>query len=148
MVESSPVLFSVFLTSFFISSAQDSGRTSRKKHNKCLPVIFLMMVRPVDDIQKKWTRHYQEQREKKNTQILSATDVGYLSSVHADFSSLRCFVGCGEVTAPPARAAPTSQARDTAGGDDAWRGGRRNTSKLSPEGTFKCRNITHNNRIK
>lgn len=36
--------FSVSLTFFFVSSAQDSGKASRKTHNKCLPVIFLMMM--------------------------------------------------------------------------------------------------------
>lgn len=46
-----PVTFSLFRKSFLVSSAQDSGKASRKKHNKCLPVIFLMMtmMRSVDD---------------------------------------------------------------------------------------------------
>lgn len=63
MVESSPVLFSAFLASFFVSSAQDSGKASRKKHNKCLPVIFLMMVRPVDDtVKKKSVSHWENKK--------------------------------------------------------------------------------------
>lgn len=42
--ESSPVSFSVFRTSLFVSSAQHSGKASRRKHNKCLPPIFPMMT--------------------------------------------------------------------------------------------------------
>lgn len=42
--KNSPVSLSVFLTSFLVSSAQDSVMESRKKHNKCLPVTFLMTM--------------------------------------------------------------------------------------------------------
>lgn len=50
MVESSPASLSVFLTSLFMSSAQDSGKTSSSRtHNKCLRVIkTIMLTRTVD----------------------------------------------------------------------------------------------------
>lgn len=95
MVESSPVLFSAFLASFFVSSAQDSGKASRKKHNKCLPVIFLMMVRPVDDTVKKNLSHI-EKIKRRDCQVLWRNISLYIkirdsrtsSPVNPHFSSL------------------------------------------------------------
>lgn len=48
------VSFPGFFTSFFVVSAQDTGMASRRKHNKCLPAIFMVAVMlTVEDTVKK-----------------------------------------------------------------------------------------------
>lgn len=70
--EPSPVSFSVFLTSFFVSSAQDSGMESKKRHSKCLPVIFLMMMmRSVD----RKERERRKKREKSLSRSLNKSQI-------------------------------------------------------------------------